>query len=430
MKDVTNMTQCDERLNFGSRHLLLVARTMALLIPVAIGAVKVPALQAQATAPPAGASAAALAEDLGKGNISGSWQGTLQAGRSLRLIVQIAKADKGWSAKMLSIDQGAQPINASGVVLDGSTLKFSVDMIGGSYEGKLSADGTTIVGTWTQGGPLPLTFVRATKDTAWEIPAPPPPPKLMAADADPSFDVATIKPNDSGAAQMQGLTVNGRNFRIRNGSLVDMIAFAYNVQSKQIVGAQDWMDRDRYDVDAVPDVDGAPNPTQVKTMLRKLIAERFKLTFHREKRELSAYVLTVGKTGQKLTANTSNGPLPGLGLGPGKGGISLRVMNATMTDFSGFLQSLILDRPVVDQTGITGKYDFTFTFAPDDSLFNGHAPPIPKPAENVEAAPSFFEAIQQQAGLKLTAEKTQVDVLVIDHVEKPTANRRDGVAER
>ncbi len=102
-----------------------------------------------------------------------------------------------------------------------------MEVIGGSYAVTLSADGNSIVGTWTQGRKqLPLTLVRATKETAWEIPAPPPPPKLMAADADPAFDLATIKPNNSNATSMQQLTINGRTFTVRAGSLADLISFA------------------------------------------------------------------------------------------------------------------------------------------------------------------------------------------------------------
>ena len=94
----------------------------------------------------------------------------------------------------------------SSMTLDGSTFKFSIDPIGGSLSREAECGWEFYCGNWTQGPkPLPLTLIRATKETAWEIPAPPPPPKLMAADADPSFDVATIKPNDSGAASMQGL---------------------------------------------------------------------------------------------------------------------------------------------------------------------------------------------------------------------------------
>jgi uncharacterized protein (TIGR03435 family) len=323
---------------------------------------------------------------------------------------------------MYSIDQGAHPINASSVTLDGSTLKYSVDLIGGSYQGTLSADGNSIVGTWTQGAnPLPLTFVRATKETAWEIPTPPPPPKPMKEDADPSFDVATIKPNNSGASSIQGLTMNGRNFATRNSSLADLIGFAYEVQSKQIVSGPDWLDKDRYDIAAVPDQEGAPNVQQLRLMVQKLLASRFNLKFHHDQRELSAYVLTVGKNGQKLTPTQLKGSLPGMGMRPGPTGLTLLGANARLADFTGFLQMLVLDRPVVDRTGITGRFDYNVTFTPDDSEFNGHPPKLPQ-TETSDSAPNLFAAIQEQLGLKLDAQKTSVDVIAIDHVEKPSAN--------
>ena len=250
----------------------------------------------------------------------------------------------------------------------------------------------------------------------------------MDANANPSFEVATIKPNDSGAPRMQGLNVNGRNFRTRNSSLGDLIQFAYEVQTKQIVNPPEWMDKDRYDIAAVPEEQGVPNAEQVRIMIRKLLADRFKLTFHQDKKELLAYLLTVAKNGQKLTPTQRPGPLPGLGFRPGTGGLTLMAMNATMSDFTGFLQILVLDRPVVDQTGLTGKFDFQCTFTPDDSLFNGHPPMPPQQqtdsnnANPAPPAPSLYDAFQQQLGLRLSAEKTPVDVIVIDHVEKPSEN--------
>jgi len=356
-------------------------------------------------------------------DLTGNWQGTLKAGKDLRVIAAISKDDGRLQAKFYSIDQGSQPFKVSSISQDGSMVKFAIDLIGATYEGKLSSDGNTIAGTWTQGAtPLPLDLVRATKETAWEIPAPAPPPKLMAADADPSFDVATIKPNNSGATSMQQLTINGRDFKTVNSSLADLIEFSYNVQAKQIVGAPDWISKDRYDISGVPDQEGAPSVVQLKTMIRKLLAERFQLKFHNDKRELSAFVLTVGKDGSKLAPTQLKGPLPGIGMQPSKTGPMMIMRNAAITDFTGFLQSLVLDRPVVDQTGLTGKYDFTVTFTPDDSLFNGNPPPFPKIADGVEPAPGLFDAIQQQLGLKLAAEKTQVSVMAIDHVEKPSAN--------
>ena len=319
---------------------------------------------------------------------------------------------------------GARPFNVSAIVLSGSNFKYSVDVIGGSYEGELSADGTTITGNLTgvRPNPAPLTFVRATKETAWEIPPLAPTP-MMVADADPSFEVATIKPNNSGATGMQQLSMNpyGRNFAARNSTLNDLIAFAYSVQMKQIVGGPPWMDRDRYDIAALTDRDGAPSPEQLRIMIRKLLADRFKLTFHHDSRELSAYVLTVTKNGQKLTPSELKGP-PGLGRRLGPEGLTMLAQNETMADFAGFLQMLVLDRPVVDKTGISGRFDFHLTFTPDDSEFGGHPPPLPTATETTNVSPGLFEAIQQQLGLKLNPEKTPVDVIAIDHVEKPSAN--------
>jgi len=423
--------QVARRLGFAGIFLLLGVMVVG---GKSIVAQVAPASQAQTSTAPA-------SETHAKGDISGDWQGTLQAQRALRTILRVTKTDKGWAAKMYSIDQGAMPITATSITTDGSTVKYAVDLIGGNYEGKLSADGNSIVGTWTQGpNPLPLTFVRATKETAWEIPAPPPPLKLMPADADPSFDVATIKPNDSGATSMQGLTVNGRNFATRASSLQDLISFSYEVQAKQIVGGPDWLDKDRYDIAAVPDIDGAPNPEQVRSMIRKLLADRFKLTFHKEKRDMSAYVLTVAKSGQKLTPTERKGPLPGIGFRPMTGGLMLNMINGTMADLTGFLQIIVLDRPVVDRTELKDKFDLVVKFTPDETQFHGHPPKLPGPAaaasgsssgssgstapapDTTESFPDLFQAFQQQLGLKLDAEKTAVDVIAIDHVEKPSAN--------
>ena len=323
---------------------------------------------------------------------------------------------------MYSIDQTPQPIPVNSVTRTGTDIKMTVDIIGGSFAGKVSEDGKTMTGTWTQGNtPFPLVLTRATPETAWDIPTPPAPEKPMAADADPAFDVATIKPNPSGGGRIQGLTMNGRNFRVRNGSLIDLITFAYDVQVKQVAGAPAWTDNDRYDIDAVPDQPGQPNMVQARGMVRKLLADRFNLTFHKEKHEMSAYVLSAPKTGLKLTpSKTIQGQLPGMGASPGKGGLTLHLINGTMADFTSFLQMLVLDKPVVDQTAITGRYDSNVTFTPDQTQFNGQPPKLP-PAD-VPDAPDLFTAIQQQLGLKLAAEKTAVDVIVIDHVERPSPN--------
>jgi uncharacterized protein (TIGR03435 family) len=155
-------------------------------------------------------------------------------------------------------------------------------------------------------------------------------------------------------------------------------------------------------------------------MVQKLLADRFKFTFHHDQKELSVYVLSVSKTGNKMTKSEgdANG-LPGLFFRqPG----ALNVRNANMGDFAHLMQSAVLDRPVVDQTGLTGRFDFTLNWTPDDTQFSGMGAKIPPPTDAANAPPGLYTAIQEQIGLKLEASKAQTDVLTIDHVEKPSEN--------
>jgi len=356
-------------------------------------------------------------------DITGTWQGTLQpaGGSGLRTVLKIAKADKGGlSATFFSIDQGGQGFPVSSISIEGTTLKYAIVGFDLKYEGKLSADGNSIVGTSTQGGnALPLNFARATPSTTWTIPEPPPQIPAMAADATPQFEVATIKPSNP-ETQGRGFRVRGREFSTINTTLSSLITFAYGLHPKQIVGAPAWIESDKFDITAQPDLPGRPNDKQWKAMLQGLLADRFQLKFHHEKRELAVYALEVAKSGSKLTKSQGdpNG-LPGMffrGLG------ILPANNATMQDFAGLLQSAVLDRPVVDQTGLTGRWDFTLNWTPDDSQFVGMGIKVPPPSDKPDAPPGLFTAVQEQLGLKLDSIKAPVDVLVVDRVEKPSAN--------
>ncbi len=189
----------------------------------------------------------------------------------------------------------------------------------------------------------------------------------------PAIDVATTKPNNSGATGMQRLTFGGRTYVIRAASLEELICIAYGVQAKQIVGAPGWVNSDRFDIDAVPDTEGIPNLHQTQVMIQKLMAERFNLAVHHDQREMPAYVLEASKSGPKMTPNESKWPSPGFGYGPGGGGIALRATNAAMGDLAGLPAGSIscLTGPVVDRTGLTGKYDFKCTFTLNDAQVNG-----------------------------------------------------------
>jgi len=361
-------------------------------------------------------------------DLTGQWQGTAQApapAPELRVVFLVSKADGGgWKTVFNYIDliaQGNGIPRSANLTLQGSTVEIKVPGNGGSYHGQLSADGESIAGSWTQGGPdMTLNLVRTTPETAWEVPKPPPPPKAMAPDANPSFEVATIKPNE-GAGGGKGFRISGRTFNSLHTSLSDLIMFAYDVHSKQIVNGPDWIDKDKYDVTFVPDTEGAPSNRQWKTILQKVLADRFQLTFHHDKRELSVYVLTVAKGGPKnLTKSDSTGDGFSVPLRPVPGGFSMPIHNAMMSDFTGFaLQGAVLDRPVLDQTGIVGRYDFTLTWAPLGTEFGGALPP-PQSTDN--PPPGLFTAIQEQLGLKLDAVKAPADVMVIDKAEKPSAN--------
>jgi uncharacterized protein (TIGR03435 family) len=352
-------------------------------------------------------------------SIADTWQGTLHAGRDLRIVMKISKADDGgYKAVTYSIDQGGDGIPVSKITLEGSTVKMSVPAIGGSYEGKLSGDGKTITGTWTQGSPLPLNLTRATPETEWTIPPPSPKIPPMDAHASPGIEVATIKPSKPDEQGFM-LVFRGGRFQTKNVSLSKLLAFAYGVHDKQMIGLPPWAETEKYDIDAKPDTDGSPNRQQFQGMVQKLIADRFRLTFHRDKRDLPVYVLSVAKTGAKLTKSENQDGHENFGL-RGLGAITVRT--ATMSNFAAMMQETVMDRPVIDETGLAGRYDFTLNWTPDDSQFGGLGGKLPPPTDNTNPPPNLYTAIQEQIGLKLEATKAPTDVMIIDHVEKPSEN--------
>jgi len=353
-------------------------------------------------------------------DIAGIWQGTLQfPQREVRAQIRIVKDGAGFKATLQMIEggPGLMPANVS---VQGAAVKITIPGMGATYDGSLT-DASTMVGNMAQPGAptLKLDLKRVNADAAWTPPAAPPPRAPMPADWKPAFDVATIKPSEPGTPG-QSITVQGRRFATHNQTVASMMTFAFGLHPDQIIGGPQWMKDDRFEISAEPEGTGTPNGDQWRAALAKLLADRFSLTFHRDKKELSVYALTVLKTGNKLTKNeTDTNGLPGLFFrGPG----IFPVRNATMGEFAGTMQAVVLDRPVVDQTNLQGRYDFTLIWTPDETQFGGRGGQIPPPADPASAPPGLFTAIQEQLGLKLEAAKAPVEVLVIDKLEKPTAN--------
>ncbi|HTM03853.1 MAG TPA: TIGR03435 family protein [Vicinamibacterales bacterium] len=355
---------------------------------------------------------AAYAQD-----VTGTWQGTLEAGGNrLRVVFTVASEGGALKGTFYSIDQAAQGIAATPVFQSG-TMRIGVAAINARFEGRLSADGASCIGTWSQGaGSIPLALTRATGDAAWPLPKP---PAAMAADAPAVFEVATIKPSNPDA-QGRLFTVRGRQVITINTTLGDLISFAYDVQARQVVGAPEWAGTEKFDITGQPQAEGVPNQQQLRKMIQQLLADRFKVAFHRDQRSLPVYAIVVGPGGPKLTKNDTNpGGLPSLlfrGLGV------LPALNARIADLANVMQSAVLDRPVIDRTGLPGRYDFTLTWTPDESQFRGLGVRVPPASGDPNAPPGLFTAIQEQLGLRFESTNAPVDALVIDHAEKPSEN--------
>jgi uncharacterized protein (TIGR03435 family) len=288
------------------------------------------------------------------------------------------------------------------------------------------------------------------------------------AENSPAFEVASVKP----AAPITGNRIqvmlrggpgssDPGQITYTNVTVKNVLTQAYGVKGFQISGPG-WLDSGRYDI--VAKLPRGATKAEFMVMLQNLLAERFKLTLHREKKDLQMYALVVGKNGPKLkelaqeAAPKEGGPVDGpaatmgkLTMGrdgfpvlpaamAGRGGMAMTMMNgnARMTangqTMAGLAEMLSgqLDLPVVDMTGLTGKYDYTLYFAPEGMAgmrLPGGLPPPPPPSEagggmpaasapDAQSNPNLFTALQEQLGLKLEQRKGPVELLVIDHLER------------
>jgi uncharacterized protein (TIGR03435 family) len=233
---------------------------------------------------------------------------------------------------------------------------------------------------------------------------------------------------------VRGALRGGGRFSVKGVPLNWLILLAYNIKDFQLSGGPAWTNSDRYDVDAK--VEGSATTDQMRSMLQSLLADRFKLILRHEKKELPVYELSVAKGGLKIVPATEGScvvPDPnGARLPMGSkicGGIrrGINSIDAFGISMSKLVETLsdIGNRIVIDKTGFTGTFDAHLEFAPDDAVGNGIGqaaigePGRPTPASS---SPSLFSALQEQLGLRLEAAKSPVEVLVVAHAERPTAN--------
>ena len=221
----------------------------------------------------------------------------------------------------------------------------------------------------------------------------------------PAFEVAAIKPSKTGDTSSHWRSGKGR-ITMDNLSVRQIILAAYGVKEYQLVGPS-WLDTERYHIDAK--AEGNVDDDKLMPMLQTLLAERFHLALHREKKDTTAYALVAAKGGLKIR------PVEGSGSNSNSRNGKMTAKHVSMAKFAEFLARQV-DRPVVDETG-TGDDGFDFTLEWSNERVQRAAE-----TDGAPTAPSLFTALPEQLGLKLEARKVPVEMLVIDRVERPSEN--------
>lgn len=263
----------------------------------------------------------------------------------------------------------------------------------------------------TVAGPIVIGLLNAPPSRAQTQPA---------AGGQPSFEVASIKPSAPGGRGMQMQIGGGGRFNAKNVTVKMLIQHAYNVRDFQISGGPAWLTSEHYDVVAKAEGDQQIRPEQLRLMVQALLADRFKLTFHRDTKELPIYALVVAKNGPKLQPSEAQGEEQRM-MRMGRGQVTAQGVGIDMLANNLAQQ---LGRTVIDKTGLTGRYDLKLEWTPDISQPFGpkeFGPDGPPPAAD-PGGPSIFTALQEQLGLKLETQKGPVEIIVIDHIEKASEN--------
>ena len=224
-----------------------------------------------------------------------------------------------------------------------------------------------------------------------------------------SFEVASIKLHPEPITMSADPAVHGSMVTATASTLVDVIEVAYDVRGDQIVGASGWVQSSHWDIAAKAQAEGTITKAQLRQMLQTLLADRFQLKIHRETKEVPVFALVVGKNGPKFQASSPDAT-GGYTVRGTSTGMHMEAKKGTMEQLT---RQLVFSagRPVLDRTGLPGYYAFTLDWISENAT--------PPPDSNV---PAIFTAVQEQLGLKLEPTKGPIEMLVIDHVEKPSGN--------
>jgi len=389
-------------LQYHRNHLLIVAGIVALALPT-FGQVAAPA---------------STAAQKPMKQIAGVWQGTIHAGTDVPVVATISAANNAeYKVLFYGIDQNEAAVSPYFFTVQSGTVKWAIAG-GGSYEGELNNDANTIEGSWRLGGPslFPVTLTRVQTEAAKKLVEELSQPQVLPVKARFAFEVASVRPSKapymSTRSRMDGVSIKG-------ATLWQIIFNAYNApglssisRDDQVSGLPGWASSDTFDIEAKIDeetlsaLQKLPPKEQFRQrqfMLQALLADRFKLQAHRETKEMPVYALVVAKGGLKLKESHA---IAGMS---SSGGGRITIAAGRLDDLA-FSLTNDVDRIVANKTGYTGKYDVDLKWTPDDRQ------------GTPDAGPSIFTALEEQLGLKLIPTKGPVDVLVVEHVERPSEN--------
>jgi uncharacterized protein (TIGR03435 family) len=236
----------------------------------------------------------------------------------------------------------------------------------------------------------------------------------------PAFEAASVKRNNSPEGRSE-LHMNADGVTITNYRLRFLIPNVYGIAVYQLAGAPQWLDSDKYDI--IARAPKGSSDEQLRFMLQQLLVDRFGLKFHRELRDVPGYAVVIANDKPKFTIEKKPDQQ---GKDDGRVGAGRGMATGHMVSSAVFAQvlSIYLERPVLDQTGIDGLFNFELRWTPDEMEPQPGSVPSPAGAPSIDPAePSLLAALQEQLGLKLVSQRSKIDMFVIDHLqETPTEN--------